>query len=344
MHYVRTYFLLALVLLGCFVATTAFAQSKVNVTETARKHFRAGVAYIDDPTGPKYEEAYREFHKAYAESPSYKILSNIGLCALNLERDGEAIDAYQRFLADAKAEDIPQDKRKLMERDIAMLKASLVTVSITVKPGKLTLQDERLTSKGGSFVNRYEVTNGELVLGIHPGHHRVTATAEGFEPQTWDFEADSASSHERTFELQAKASPAVENSSKTNLAVTAPPVTHAKKSIPTLVYVGAAATGVFAIGATVTGIVANSKKSDFDEANTGENPSKAKDLRNSGKTFSLITDIGIGAAALSAIGTAIVYFTTSSTTKTEVNSSTAKLNVSPAFSTTVAGLNVSGQF
>ena len=170
------------VLLGLFVATTAFAQGNVVVTETARKHLKAGVAYIDDPSGPKYEEAYREFHKAYAESPTYKIMTNIGLCALNLERDGEAIDAYQKFLAGAQDEDIPKNKRTLMERDIATLKASLVTLTLVGKPNNLVLSDERSTSKGGAVVNRYELAGGKLSLGIHPGHHRITASAEGFEP------------------------------------------------------------------------------------------------------------------------------------------------------------------
>jgi hypothetical protein len=77
-----------LLALGLFIATTASAQNKpadVIITENARKHFKAGVAYIEDPSGPKYEEAYLEFHKAYNESPTYKILTNIGLCALNCQ-------------------------------------------------------------------------------------------------------------------------------------------------------------------------------------------------------------------------------------------------------------------
>ncbi|MGC4068579.1 MAG: hypothetical protein QM784_28800 [Polyangiaceae bacterium] len=94
--------------------TTSTGSGNVAITAKAREHFKAGVAYIDDPSGPKYEEAYREFKRAYAESPTYKILTNIGLCALNLERDGEAIEAYEGFLAQAKTDDIPKDKRDLV--------------------------------------------------------------------------------------------------------------------------------------------------------------------------------------------------------------------------------------
>jgi hypothetical protein len=103
------------------------------------------------------------------------------------------------------------------------------------------------------------------------------------------------------------------------------------------------ATGVFAIGATVTGLVAHSKKSDFDKANDGSNPSKASDLRDSGKTFALITDIGIGAAVLSAVGTAIVYFAAPSG-KTETKTPVARLRVDSTIGPAQAGLSVSGQF
>lgn len=58
-------------------ASMAFAQN-VTVTDNARKHFQSGLAYLEEPTGARYEDAYLEFHTAYADSPSYKILNNIG--------------------------------------------------------------------------------------------------------------------------------------------------------------------------------------------------------------------------------------------------------------------------
>jgi hypothetical protein len=338
--------------LGLFVATSAFAQKKdVVVTDHARQHFKAGVAYIDDPTGPKYEEAYGEFHQAYAESPSYKILSNIGLCALNLERDGEAIDAYTRFLAVAKAEDIPADKRKLTERDIAMLKASLVTITFSSVPADVILIDERLPTKGSNVTNRYELKGGKLTLGIHPGQHRFTVKAEGYEPQTWEIDAASSSTHSHEFKLVSATKPASANpveqktdTAKSNLAVTAPPETPTKNSTPTVVYVGLAATGAFAIAATVTGLIANSKKNEYNDVNSGgTEPDKARDLRDSFKSYALMTDIGIGAAIVSAGTTAILYFTAPSK-KQETKPVARRFNFEPVFTPTHTGFSVSGQF
>ena len=333
--------------LGLLVQNSAFAQTDVVVTDLARQHFKAGVAYIEDPTGPKYEEAYREFHKAYSESPTYKIMTNIGLCALNLERDGEAIDAYTKFLARAKPEDIPKEKRTLMERDIAMLKSSLVTLTVTSKLVTVTLSDERLPSKGSNVTNRYELKGGTLSLGIHPGHHRITASAEGYEPQTWDFEADSSTTHQHDFTLTPvapKAEPTAKSTPPQAQTVTTPPETNPKKSTPTLVYVGVAATGVFAIAAAVTGLIANSKKSDYDSANaTGDDQRKARDLRDSFKQYALMTDIGIGAAIVSAGATAIIYFTAPNK-KQETKPIASRIHIEPTVSPAHAGLSLSGQF
>ena len=70
----------------------------VPISDTAKRQFEVGVAFLDDPEGARYEDAYRAFKAAHADSPSPKILGNVGLCAMKLERDAEAIDAYGRYL------------------------------------------------------------------------------------------------------------------------------------------------------------------------------------------------------------------------------------------------------
>src|SRR5690606_35169283 len=65
------------------VSGTALAD-EVEITDEARQHFKAGVNFMQDPDGARYEEAYREFRAAYKAAPSWKILGNLGIAAMKL--------------------------------------------------------------------------------------------------------------------------------------------------------------------------------------------------------------------------------------------------------------------
>jgi hypothetical protein len=335
-------------ILVLFVATTAFAQSKVTITEKARQHFKAGVAYVEDPAGPKYEEAYREFRIAYAESPSYKILTNLGLCALNLERDGEAIAAYEEFLSKAAPGEIPAEQRKIMEQDVATLKSSLVTLTLTSTPPDVTLLDERDPTKGSVISNRYDVKGGTLRLGIHPGHHRITAKAPGFQPEVWEFEADSASSHQHEFKLVPVGEATEPNasgstSSKPETAGQTGSTDSRSRVLSTPFYVSAIATGVFAIGSTATGFMMFSKEKDYNRVNDrGNDVERAEDLADQHATYKLLTGIGLGATALSAGAT--IYFYLTAPRRTETPSPTARLRVIPVLEPNRGGVFVTTTF
>jgi hypothetical protein len=80
---------------ACFASSSGVYAAGVPITEEARMHFAAGVALLQDPKAPRYEEAYREFKAAYAAAPSYEILGNLGLRGMKIERDAEAINAYE---------------------------------------------------------------------------------------------------------------------------------------------------------------------------------------------------------------------------------------------------------
>lgn len=90
---------LSTVLLSAFLWTGVAMGDALDLDKTAKEHFKAGIAYADDPSGPKWEEALKEFRAAYRTTPTTKLMNNIGLCALNLERDGEAIEAFEAYLA-----------------------------------------------------------------------------------------------------------------------------------------------------------------------------------------------------------------------------------------------------
>ena len=51
------------------------------VSENANRRFSQGVRYLTSQDPGRYEKAYREFKAAYEDSPSWKILGNLGIAA-----------------------------------------------------------------------------------------------------------------------------------------------------------------------------------------------------------------------------------------------------------------------
>lgn len=342
---IRSSILAQVVAVSLLVATAAHAQKEPVISDSARQHFQAGVSYLEDPSGSKYEEALQEFRKAYGESKASKILNNVGLCALNLERDGEAIEAYEAYLA-GKSADITPEVRKQVERDIAMLKSSLVKVELSAEPADVSIVDERRNSKGDLVLNHYNLTGGSSKLGLHPGRHKVTVSAVGYKTATWEFDAEPGSNHKRSFKLEVEGTEAtatpVAPTAATSMSTSEPPKA-SKSGIHPMVYVGGIAAGVFAAAATTTGVLALGKQSDFDKAKEDGNTSKMDTLEKSGKTLSLVTDIGIGAAVVSA-GVATIFYVTSSGKSTEAVPAKSAFQVVPSVGLDRAGLSLLGSF
>ncbi|HEU5074638.1 MAG TPA: hypothetical protein VFU02_10700 [Polyangiaceae bacterium] len=319
------------------LATPAFAQ--VEITEAARQHFKAGVNFMQDPDGARYEEAYREFKAAYAASPSWKILGNLGIAAMKLERDGEAIDAMERYLNEG-GKELPDDEREQFERDLSTLKSSVVRVTLTSVPPGAVVTDERIPVQGSSVTNRYTLENGQLELGIRPGHHRMVARLEGYEDAVWEFDASPGMGQSHAFELKVPAqAPAPATTSPADLMTGEAP-RDMERPVPTGVYIGLAATGVFTAGATVTGIMALGKNSEFEDEN-GENQEAAQDAYDATKTLNLVTDVLIAGAFVSAAVTTYLYLDRPAV---PAGQDARRFRVTPAVGRDVALVSMSGSF
>lgn len=321
-----------------FLAAPAFAD--VQITEAARQHFKAGVNFMQDPDGARYEEAYREFTAAYAASPSWKILGNLGIAAMKLERDGEAIDAMERYLNEG-GKELPADEREQFERDLSTLKASVVRVTLTSVPPGAVVTDERIPVQGATVTNRYTLESGQLQLGIRTGHHRMVARLEGYQDAVWEFDASPGADQTHAFELklpeQAAAAPA--STAPTEPAVDTGPRAM-ERPVPTSVYIGLAATGAFTVGATVTGIMALGKNSELDDKN-GVDQGAAQDAYDSTKTLNLVTDIFIAGAVVSAAVTTYLYL---DRPEVPAGQDSGRFLVVPAVGRDVALVSMSGSF
>ena len=264
---------------------TAPAAATAAPDPEAKKQFDAGVAYLEDPDGAKYEDAYRSFKKAYEISQSPKVLGNVGFCAMHLERDGEAIDAYATYLREVK--EIDERERKQIERDLTTMTATIARLKVTVKrPGtSFVLVDTREQVRGGAILNEYPLDGNEVSLRVRPGRHtlKVRAGDEDSDPVVLTVDPGG------TITQEMKWTP------KPVAGVAAP-----EKSS----YVGPAiltALGAAGIGAgVVTGILAKSKQHNLrDSCNAPNNGTfgadtcppdyKLSDKRSSAKTFADIS-------------------------------------------------------
>lgn len=259
----QAFLALGLVLSVALSARGAAAEG-VAITEEARAHFAAGVNFLQDPDGARYDDAYRAFKAAYAASPSWKILGNLGIAAMKLERDGEAIEAFTKYLAEG-GKDLDREERAQVERDLKTLQAGLVSVSLSFEPAGAILTDERVPVSGTSVVNRYGPVAQAQTFGLRAGHHRLTVEAEGYERLVWEFDAAPQQQVTHAFTLsRVAAGPAPVAPPPLAPAAPAPPAPVGVNGLRIASYVGF---GVGAVGVGIGTLFALKAKSSYADAN-----------------------------------------------------------------------------
>lgn len=267
--------------------TSDAPATEIPISENARRHFRAGVALLKDPDGERYEEAYLEFKAAYADSPSPKILGNMGLCAMKLERLGEAIDAYQKYVA--QVADIDPLERRQIDQDLSVMTTTVVTVIVRTNVTGSTLTDKRTPARGLPITNTYPVDR-ETTLRIRPGRHELSIRYPGHEDATFVFDAQPGSSVAYDFVLKKSAPKRAERS-----------------FVPYALIGGGLALG--AAGA-ITGVIASDKASAIRRACPDELCPLDYDLagrRSTANAFAITTDILVGSAII-AVGVGAGWF------------------------------------
>jgi hypothetical protein len=272
------------------------------VTNDARMHFSAGVNLLRDPGKPRYEEAYREFKTAYAIAPVTQILGNLALCAMMLERDAEAIDAYEKYLKGMLEID-PKDREQI-ERDLSTLKVGVARVNVSSNVKGVTIVDQRIRTQEDPVTNVYGPVDAPLALGIRRGHHVMTARAPGKPEQVWEFEAVAGEMPAHVFEFPEEQAPPVP--AVPIVRIEPPPP---ERPIPRSFWYAAGATGVLGVATVVTGLFAVNARSDFEAANTGGTPERADDLRGTGQALNVTTDVLLTATVVGAAVTAFIYLT-----------------------------------
>ncbi len=277
----------AVVAVASAVCAPLARAADVPVGEDARMHFAAGVALLQDPKAPRYEEAYREFKAAYAAAPSYKILGNLGLCAMKIERDGEAIQAYELYLKEAGFE-LTSEERDQIGRDLLTLRAGNARVTVWSDPPGASISDVRTPVQGEEIRNSYEEVLTPLTLSLRHGHHVMRARLAGYVDQAWEFESTGETMSPHVFRMARPAPTLVEAPAPRS------------RPIPTSAWATGSIALALAAGGAVVGAVALSEHADFNSLNDGDHVGAAGSARSEGRTLNVVADLLFRAAVVGA--------------------------------------------
>jgi hypothetical protein len=191
------------------IAQVDEAHAETPVTRAASAHFAAGVAYLEGKTPDRYGQAYREFKAAYAASPTWKILGNLGIVAQELERYGEATDAYVRYLEQGEGE-IDAREAIQVRRDIERMHLEEATVTLTADSAGFRIVDTRIADDGSQIVNQYGPFEGNCVLLVRAGKHKFQLELDGVTTPAWSVTLGPGDSSRHSFESDPKISPSID--------------------------------------------------------------------------------------------------------------------------------------
>ena len=263
--------------------------------KAARAHFANGVELLNGDQA-NYQDAYHQFQLAYAKTlGSWKVAGNLGLCALKLERDGEARRFYTIYLKEGKDEVDPEE-RATIERELLLIEGSLVTLELNFpEPGARVI-----VKRTGSLVapQIYESASQQLILGVRAGELEVTATLAD-KKEVHSFRASPQDS--LNYEFFSLEEP---------LPMKKAPVQELERShsLRTIGWITAGVGAAALSGGLVTGLLYQRKKQDGEaECINGVCPTSAESIFKSADQLGLMTNILlISGATLAVTGVSLV--------------------------------------
>ncbi len=232
-----------------------------------------------------YENAVTAYQKALdaAEEPAAISLQlQLGTA---LDKAGDPIGAMKP-LKIAATQTAKADIAKKAQAKLDEISMKVGTVALMITPEGTAI------SLGGKPIGEAPLAEPLLLL---PGNHTVSLTAVGYQPKDVELKVEPGSESERKIDLEPVpmgTAPVIED----EVEKPAPAEPKAPSLLP--IYIGGGATLGLALIGTVTGIAAIGKHGQFDDS---VSETERKDLRSSGKTLALVTDLcligAVGAAA-----------------------------------------------
>ena len=299
------------VLLGALAAPQAARASE---KEEARKHYDRAIELVDDG---QLEGAIVEFQRSYDLTHHFAVLYNIGQVFVSLAKPVEAVDAYERYLADG-GKKITAARRAEVEQEIARQKARIATLEIRGLPEGAGVRVD------GKEIGKAPIT-APVRVGV--GTHAIAVSAEGYDPA--ETEVTVAGEDQKVVELVlAKhvvetpppppvvpvapvAWPVIPPPANAPVVVSAPvepPVRQPSISGMRIAGIVSGAAGVAAIAAgTACGLVARSRHNSA-VSNVNQDYHKAQSQQSEAHDLAIGANVGfIAGGVLAALGV-VLYF------------------------------------
>lgn len=277
--------------LSVFAALSgARAQAQAEVAgdvEGGRSHFDRGVEYVEDGD---LRGAMIEFKRAYAMSPNYRVLYNLGQVCNELREYTEAQRYLQRYLTDGGAE-IDAPRRREVEATLAKLNTRIATLLISSNLDGAELFVDNVSVGKAPLSEPVRVSVGtRTVSAAISGRPRVTQVVEAAGGDTLTVRLDfSANAHEELRPPQRSAAGS-----------------NARSEGPGAVLWLGIGTGVLGAGAGVMAYLASRDAAQYHDAVHRKTTARElDDLDQRATTKALITDILLGTTIVAAATTLV---------------------------------------
>jgi len=286
--------LLSVLMLAGVASAAEPAEADAARKAEASAHLKRGAELID---AEDLRGALAEFEAAYRLVPSPSILHNFGIVYQGLGQKAAALDAFQRFLAEA--DKAPPAAREHAQRAVEVLRGQVAELTVACDvPGAAILLDGRKVAE----------TPQEKPLHVDPGAHQLSVQKAGLQPHAEALEAHAG----QRLAVSARLSPPPD--APIAQVESAPPPAARPWQRPAAWTVGAAATAATGVFATFL-VVRHLRVKDYNDHPCGKRTEpmqggpQCPDLRKRADDADRWAKIsGITAGALAA-GAAILFLT-----------------------------------
>ncbi|HEX9619453.1 MAG TPA: hypothetical protein VF989_04925 [Polyangiaceae bacterium] len=311
------------------------------VSEEAKRLFKNGVELLQsDP--PNYQDAYYQFKLAYEASSSWKVLGNLGLCAFKLERDGEALDYYTRYLEEGGGA-VARDEREALERELLVINGNSTVVSLTSTAPDAELVDTR----AGTSVppQSYSFSDGKLELRLRAGNHSLRArdsAGKELERQVV-LSPGKPVSHDFDFDAEPEAAPSEMDEPAGAAGGTTDTGGSSGGGLRTVGYVTAGIGAAVLVAGGITGLLAKGKESSALEQCMGNVCAGAaeEDFDSAASMASVTNILLIGGGVAAAAGVSMILFGGPSSSS---EAAPRSVNVVPIVAANGGGIFARGRF